>query len=108
MAHAYDPFLPAFRTDPYPFYRELRDRAPLHFAPQANVWCVSRYEDVQGVLKRDDVFSSRAMFTMLMNNGQEARPPLSWNVVRFVALMFLRTRLNPFTFATERNLIAED
>jgi len=105
---AYDPFLPEFRRDPYPHFRELRDRAPVHLAPAANVWCVSRYDDVQAVLKRDDVFSSRAMFMMLMNNGQDTMPALSWKVVRFIALMFLRARINPFTFATARNLIAED
>ncbi|MEX2207962.1 MAG: cytochrome P450 [Myxococcota bacterium] len=108
MPLAYDPFRPEFRADPYPQYRALRDHAPVHFAPEANVWCVSRYEDVQAVLRHDDVFSSRAMFMMLMNNGQDAMPRLSWRVLRFVGRLFLRTRLNPFTFATARNLIAED
>lgn len=108
MPLAYDPFRPEFRADPYPHYRALRDRTPVWFAPEAKVWCVSRYDDVQSVLRADDVFSSRAMFTMLMNNGQEGMPRLSWRVLRFVALMVLRTRLNPLTFATARNLIAED
>jgi len=108
MPLPYDPFRAEFRADPYPHYRALRDEAPVHFAPEANVWCVSRYDDVQAVLRRDDVFSSRAMFTMLMNNGQDGMPRLSWRVLRFVGLLFLRTRLNPFTFATARNLIAED
>ncbi len=108
MPLAYEPFRPEHRADPYPRYRELRDAAPVHFAPEANVWCVSRYDDVQAVLRQDDVFSSRAMFMMLMNNGQEGMPRLSWPVLRFVARLFLRTRLNPFTFATARNLIAED
>jgi cytochrome P450 len=108
MPLAYDPFRPEFRDDPYPAYRALRDQAPIHFAPEANVWCVSRHEDVQTVLRQDDVFSSRAMFMMLMNNGQDAMPRLSWRVLRFIGRLFLRTRLNPFTFATARNLIAED
>jgi cytochrome P450 len=80
----------------------------VHYAPGANVWCVSRYDDVQSVLKRDDVFSSRAMFTMLMNNGQEGMPALTPRVIRFIVMLFLRTRMNPFGFATARNLIAED
>jgi cytochrome P450 len=105
---AYDPFLPAFRNDPYPHYRELRDREPVHRAPESKLWCVSRYDDVQGVLKRDEVFSSRAMFMMLMNNGQEGFPPLSWKVIKFIAQLYLHTRMNPFTFASARNLIAED
>jgi len=108
MPLAYDPFRPEFSADPYPHYRALRDAAPVHFAPEANVWCVSRYDDVQAVLRQDDAFSSRAMFMMLMNNGQDGAPRLSWRVLRFVGRLFLRTRLNPFTFATARNLIAED
>ncbi len=104
----YEPFRPEFSSDPYPHYRELRAHAPVHFAPEAHVWCVSRYEDVQAVLRADDVFSSRAMFTMIMNNGKEGAPPLSWAAIRFLVSLFARTRLNPLTFANARNLIAED
>jgi cytochrome P450 len=104
----YEPFRPEFNADPYPHYRELRAHAPVHFAPEAAVWCVSRYEDVQAVLRADDVFSSRAMFTMIMNNGIEGAPPLSWPAVRFLATLFVRTRMNPLTFTNARNLIAED
>ena len=104
----YEPFRPEFTVDPYPHYRRLRDTAPVHFAPEAGLWCVSRYEDVQAVLRADDVFSSRAMFTMIMNAGYDGAPPLSWPVVRFIAQLFLRTWMNPMTFATSRNLIAED
>ncbi|MGH7286716.1 MAG: hypothetical protein ACREI8_01695, partial [Myxococcota bacterium] len=108
MPHPYDPFSTVFRDDPYPHYRELRDHEPVHVAPESKLWCVSRYEDVQSVLKRDEEFSSRAMFMMLMNNGQEGAPPLSFQVLRFIGWMFIRTRINPSTFASARNLIAED
>ena len=104
----FEPFRPEFTADPYPHYRVLRDEAPAHFAPEANVWCVSRYEDVQAVLRADDVFSSRAMFTMIMNNGKEGAPPLTWPALRFLVQLLVRTRLNPFTFGKARNLIAED
>jgi cytochrome P450 len=104
----YEPFSPEFSADPYPHYRELRTHSPVHFAPEANAWCVSRYEDVQAVLRADDVFSSRAMFTMVMNGGHEGSPPFSWGFLRFVTGMIARTRMNPFTFASARNLIAED
>jgi cytochrome P450 len=43
-----------------------------------------------------------------MNQGQEGRPPLSWPMLRFLVRFVWRTRLNPFEFATARNLIAED
>jgi cytochrome P450 len=104
----YEPFLSQFTADPYPHYRELRDEAPVYLAPQSKLVCVSRYEDVQAVLRADDVFSSRAMFTMIMNGGFDGTPPITWPFVRMVASMFFRTHMNPLTFASARNLIAED
>ncbi len=104
----FDPFSSAWRQDPYPKYRELRDRAPVHRAEASGIWSVSRYEDVMHVLKTPEIFSSRAMFTQLMSSGHEGRPPLTWDVVRFLLALVVRTRLNPLEFATARNLIAED
>ena len=108
MKLAYDPLRSDWRRDPYPAYRELRDADGLHFAPESGVWCVARYADVQHVLRNADLFSSRAMFMMLMNNGKEGPPPLNAQTIGFIARMFLRTGLNPFSFASARNLIAED
>jgi len=108
MTPDYDPCRPEWREDPYPFYRELRDHAPVYFAPATRAWFVSRYDDVMFVLRSPELFSSRAMFTFLMNQGREGRPPLSWKMLRFIARMVWRTHLNPFEFATARNLIAED
>jgi cytochrome P450 len=104
----YEPLSPRWRADPYPKYRELRDRDPVHWAPESRCWCVSRYDDVLFVLKQPDLFSSRAMFTMLMNGGQESPPPLSWAMVRFIVRFLVRTRMNPFAFPKARNLIAAD
>ncbi len=108
MVVSYDPFSPRWRSDPNPAYRELRDREPVHWAPEAGVYCVARYDDVIRVLKDPETFSSRAMFEILMNAGQEGPPPLSWELVRFVVRYALRTRLNPFAFARARQLIASD
>jgi cytochrome P450 len=104
----YDPCAPEWRDDPYPHYRELRDHAPVYRSASTGVWCVSRYQDVMGVLKNPEAFSSRAMFTFLMNQGHEGRPPLTWETLRFIARLAWKTRLNPFEFTTARNLIAED
>jgi cytochrome P450 len=108
MTLAFDPFSAEWRDDPYPTYRRLRDQAPVHHSPERDVYCVTRYDDVMTVLNDPQRFSSRAMFTMLMNGGSEKLPPLSWEVLRFVVGMAARARLNPLTFATARNLIAED
>jgi cytochrome P450 len=108
MTPDYDPCLPDWRDDPYPHYRELRDCAPVHFAPSTQAYCVSRYDDVMYVLRNPELFSSRAMFTVLMNNGREGAPPLTWPVVRFLVRFWWHTRMDPRRFMTARNLIAED
>ena len=108
MSPDYDPCLPDWRSDPYPHYRALREEAPVYWAPKTRAWCVSRYDDVMFVLRSPELFSSRAMFTFLMNQGHEGRPPLSWPMLRFLVRFVWKARLNPFEFATARNLIAED
>jgi cytochrome P450 len=108
MTPDYDPCLLEWRGDPYPHYRELRDHAPVYFAPATRVWCVSRYDDVMFVLRSPELFSSRAMFTFLMNQGREGPPPLTWRALRFLVRFVWKTHFNPFEFTTARNLIAED
>ncbi len=49
-APVFDPLDPAFIADPYPFYRELREKAPVFKTPMG-FWLVSRYEDVALVLR---------------------------------------------------------
>jgi len=104
----YDPCLSDWRSDPYPHYRELRERAPVYWAPSTGAWCVSRYDDVMFVLRSPEIFSSRAMFTFLMNQGRDGAPPLTWQTLRFLVRFVWKTRLNPLEFTTARNLIAED
>ena len=41
---------PAFVRDPYPFYRMLREGAPVWKSP-LGVWVLTRHEDIQRVLK---------------------------------------------------------
>jgi cytochrome P450 len=108
MATDYEPFSVRWRADPYPAYRELRDGAPVHFAPESGCWCISRYDDVLHILNHPEDFSSRAMFTVLMNAGFDGRPPLSWRMISFLLRFALRTRVSPFGFTTARNLIASD
>jgi cytochrome P450 len=107
MAVAFDPFSPAWRDDPYPKYRELRDHAPVHYSPEANVWCVSRYEDVVTVLRSHDVFSSRAMMTQLMLGGEKT-PPVTLGTLWFAARLIFAARVNPFTLPSTPSLIASD
>ncbi len=51
----WDPRDPGFRSDPYPWYRALRDQAPVHRHPEVG-YVISRYADIEALL-RDDRFS---------------------------------------------------
>lgn len=44
----FNPFDPSFRTDPYPHYRALRERDPVHRA--LGMWVLTRHTDVSTVL----------------------------------------------------------
>jgi len=50
----WDPRDPAFRHDPIPWYRALREQAPVHYHPDVG-YVVSRHADVDLVL-RDERF----------------------------------------------------
>ena len=41
----FNPFNPAFRANPYPFYDALREQEPVHVTPYGNV-ILTRFEDV--------------------------------------------------------------
>jgi cytochrome P450 len=102
----FDPL--AAHADPYPIYRRLRDEAPVHHNAQRGIWSVTRFDDVMHVLKTPEIFSSRAMFTMIMAGGNDKLPPLTHETVRFMWHIVTKMRFNPLTFWKSRNLIAED
>src|SRR6476660_1348021 len=37
---------PEYLSDPYPFYEELRIKAPVYFSQRLNGWVLTRYSDV--------------------------------------------------------------
>lgn len=62
-AVVYNPFAPDFYADPdnpRAVYRRLRDESPAHWSEQANMWALSRYEDVRNALLNWKVFSNEA------------------------------------------------
>jgi len=48
---SYNPLDRRYQTDPYPIYRELRERDPFHRSRLAGGWILTRYADVAAVLK---------------------------------------------------------
>ena len=64
-----------FKANPYPFYAQLRDQAPVHritLGDKRTAWLVTRYEDVVTVLKDDRFVKDKRS---VMTRDQMAREP---------------------------------
>ena len=108
MSIAFDPLVDVRRTDPYPLYRALRDEAPIHRAPESGFYCVSRYDDVQHVLCSPELFSSRAMLTVLMPGDGDGEIPITPRLLWFAARLMWNARINPFLLPKNPSLISSD
>jgi cytochrome P450 len=54
----YNPLLPAVQDNPYPYYKELRDKTPVAWIEPMQAWAASRYADVDFILRNPRLFSS--------------------------------------------------
>jgi cytochrome P450 len=54
----YDPYDPDLQLDPYPIFRRMREEAPLYYNEKHDFYAVSRFDDVESVLKDARTFSS--------------------------------------------------
>ncbi len=101
----WSPYSDRWRDDPYPKYRELRDRAPLHHCERSDSWTVSRYEDVVAVLRDTDAFSSKTrggrMEAAAGQLGVAAR-------LRLLGRFLMQMRVTPWEARRARMLIQED
>lgn len=48
----FDPLAPDFIDNPYAHYARLRETDPVHFHSTLGMWLVSRYDDIQGMLRQ--------------------------------------------------------
>ncbi|MXX71708.1 MAG: cytochrome P450 [Gemmatimonadetes bacterium] len=55
---AWWPLAPSFVADPYPVYRRLRDRDPVHYSILTEQFVVSRFSDVDRILRDHRNFSN--------------------------------------------------
>ncbi len=83
---AIDLYDPAVEEDWYPTYRRLRDDAPVFKVPGANMFVISRYDDVMWVLRHQDIFPTGSTFVrseaaraVYRERGWERMNPLSVN-----------------------------
>jgi cytochrome P450 len=75
----YNPVLPEVRQDPYPYYAWLREEQPVYQVPGMGAYAVSRYEDVNYVLNRPEIFSSTGVSNPTARDastGEERRTPM--------------------------------
>jgi cytochrome P450 len=56
----YNPLAPQMHRNPYPTYAMLRSKDPVHWSPLMHAWIVSRYADVDMILRDHKRFSSDA------------------------------------------------
>src|SRR6266487_2525092 len=71
----FNPFLPDVHRDPYPHYRALREREPIH-QPFAGAWLLSRHRDVAPLLRSPHVSSDRRkspMYELFLQSLEEPR-----------------------------------
>ena len=57
-AFRFDPYSPAVDADPFPFYKTLRDQYPCFWSTDANMWVLSRYDDIVRALNDWKTYSS--------------------------------------------------
>ncbi len=64
--------------NPFPWYRIMRERQPVYYAPEFNSWFITRYGDVQRVIANADLFSSQQAIRggPPIDEGKTARPLL--------------------------------
>ena len=105
MAIEFNPFSDLKRPDPTPLYRELRNHAPVHWSPEAEIFTVSRYADVMAVMKDSEAFSSDAMKTIL-NSGLQV--PITPRYLRILLTFLFRVRLSPWALLKAGSLISID
>jgi cytochrome P450 len=58
VAFRFDPYSPAVDANPYPFYKTLRDDYPCFWSEEANMWVLSRYDDISRALQDWRTYSS--------------------------------------------------
>jgi cytochrome P450 len=54
----FNPYSPEVDTDPFPFYKTLRDDYPCFWSEEAGMWILSRYADINGALQDWRTYSS--------------------------------------------------
>lgn len=58
-ATSFDPFDHLVQQNPYPYYKELRDNAPVQHIEAVDAWGIFRYSDVENTFRHPEIFSAK-------------------------------------------------
>ena len=104
---AYDPLAPEVIADPYPWYRALRDTAPVHYDEGRDIWVISRYDDVLTATRAHGSLSSgegvmyaRAPLPMMLTMD----PPDHTRLRRLIARDFTPRAIEAWRPVVERRV----
>ena len=93
----YNPFAPDVHANPYPLYDRLRSEDPVHWSAIMEVWVLSRYDDIVGVLTDQrwsaDRRQARNRFAAEAQRRQEEFGPFGRTQTMLTADPPLHTRL---------------
>ena len=75
----FNPLSPEVTANPYPYYTELRNKAPVIWLEPFQCWALSRYADVDFALRNPQIFSS-SVFTAEALGDLNPVPEVPWIV----------------------------
>jgi cytochrome P450 len=87
-----DPYAYDFHEDPYPYYRRLRDEAPLYHNEELGFWALSRHRDVHQGFRNSTTLSNRDGVSLdPVSRGPHASKTMSFLAMDDPAHLRLRT-----------------
>lgn len=87
-----DPYSYDFHEDPYPYYRRLRDEAPIYRNDKLNFWALSRHEDVLRGFRNSTALSNKHGVSLdPISRNDEAHRVMSFLALDDPAHLRLRT-----------------
>ena len=87
-----DPYDYDFHEDPYPYYRRLRDEAPLYHNEELGFWALSRHSDVHQGFRNSTTLSNRDGVSLdPISRGPHASKTMSFLAMDDPAHLRLRT-----------------
>ncbi|MCW1959621.1 MAG: cytochrome P450, partial [Mycobacterium sp.] len=77
-----DPYDYDFHEDPYPFYKRLRDEAPLYRNDELNFWALTRHSDVHNGFRNSTALSNKLGVSL----DPISRTPEAYRTMSFLAM----------------------